>query len=135
LCFRYTRNLVDEGNGKFNLIILCWGEGQSSSIHDHSDAHCFVKILAGQLKETIYDWPSISPSSSCSSSSDPGPSSSSSDPGQPMQEKDILNYTKDQVTYINGKIIPLTVFLSLYLFLPVCQCPFLFFCYQPLSNK
>ena len=26
--FRYTRNLVDEGNGKFNLIVLCWGEGQ-----------------------------------------------------------------------------------------------------------
>lgn len=102
--YRYTRNLVDEGNGKFNLIILCWGEGQSSSIHDHSDAHCFVKILAGQLKETIYDWPSISPSSSCSSSSDPGPSSSSSDPGQPMQEKDILNYTKDQVTYINDSM-------------------------------
>ena len=25
---RYTRNLVDEGNGKFNVIILCWGEGQ-----------------------------------------------------------------------------------------------------------
>lgn len=24
---RYTRNLVDEGNGKFNLMILCWGEG------------------------------------------------------------------------------------------------------------
>ncbi|KAK3728569.1 hypothetical protein QZH41_011649 [Actinostola sp. cb2023] len=26
--YRYTRNLVDEGNGKFNLIVLCWGEGQ-----------------------------------------------------------------------------------------------------------
>uniref|UniRef100_A0A8C9G615 Cysteine dioxygenase n=1 Tax=Pavo cristatus TaxID=9049 RepID=A0A8C9G615_PAVCR len=24
---RYTRNLVDNGNGKFNLMILCWGEG------------------------------------------------------------------------------------------------------------
>lgn len=28
LCRRYTRNLVDEGNGKFNVIVLCWGEGQ-----------------------------------------------------------------------------------------------------------
>ena len=26
LCNRYTRNLVDQGNGKFNFIILCWGE-------------------------------------------------------------------------------------------------------------
>ncbi|KAJ7427564.1 Cysteine dioxygenase type 1 [Willisornis vidua] len=25
--YRYTRNLVDNGNGKFNLMILCWGEG------------------------------------------------------------------------------------------------------------
>ncbi|XP_057687909.1 cysteine dioxygenase type 1 [Corythoichthys intestinalis] len=54
---RYTRNLVDEGNGKFNLIILCWGEGHGSSIHDHSDSHCFMKMLQGELKETQYHWP------------------------------------------------------------------------------
>jgi Cysteine dioxygenase type I len=41
---RYTRNLVDEGNGKFNLIVLCWGEGHGSAIHDHADAHCFMKV-------------------------------------------------------------------------------------------
>ncbi|XP_039614891.1 cysteine dioxygenase type 1 isoform X3 [Polypterus senegalus] len=55
--FRYTRNLVDEGNGKFNLMILCWGEGHGSSIHDHTDSHCFLKLLQGQLKETLFDWP------------------------------------------------------------------------------
>jgi len=42
--YRYTRNLVDEGNGKFNLMLLCWGEGHMSSIHDHADAHCFMKV-------------------------------------------------------------------------------------------
>lgn len=25
--FRYTRNLVDDGNGKYNLLLLCWGPG------------------------------------------------------------------------------------------------------------
>lgn len=55
--YRYTRNLVDEGNGKFNLMILCWGEGHGSSIHDHADSHCFLKMLQGQLKETIFNWP------------------------------------------------------------------------------
>ncbi|XP_076005536.1 cysteine dioxygenase type 1 [Genypterus blacodes] len=55
--YRYTRNLVDEGNGKFNLMILCWGEGHGSSIHDHADAHCFMKLLQGQLKETLFEWP------------------------------------------------------------------------------
>uniref|UniRef100_A0A023FI27 Cysteine dioxygenase n=1 Tax=Amblyomma cajennense TaxID=34607 RepID=A0A023FI27_AMBCJ len=54
---RYTRNLVDGGNGKFNLMILCWSEGQGSSIHDHADSHCFMKVLAGTLKEVRFDWP------------------------------------------------------------------------------
>ncbi|CAB1319339.1 unnamed protein product, partial [Coregonus sp. 'balchen'] len=54
---RYTRNLVDKGNGKFNLILLCWGEGQGSSIHDHTNSHCFMKILKGELKETMFEWP------------------------------------------------------------------------------
>ena len=28
--YRYTRNLVDEGNGRYNLLVLCWGEGHAS---------------------------------------------------------------------------------------------------------
>ncbi|XP_067839083.1 cysteine dioxygenase type 1-like [Heptranchias perlo] len=55
--YRYTRNLVDQGNGKFNLMVLCWGEGHGSSIHDHADSHCFLKMLQGQLKETLFNWP------------------------------------------------------------------------------
>ena len=30
---RYTRNLVDEGNGRYNLIVLCWGEGHGRLDH------------------------------------------------------------------------------------------------------
>lgn len=55
--YKYTRNLVHEGNGKFNLMLLCWAEGNISSIHDHSDAHCFVKVLDGGLREVRYHWP------------------------------------------------------------------------------
>jgi cysteine dioxygenase len=55
--FRYTRNLVDAGNGKFNLMILCWGEGHGSAIHDHADSHCFMKMLKGQLSEIRFAWP------------------------------------------------------------------------------
>lgn len=54
---RYTRNLVDAGNDKFNLMILCWGEGHGSSVHDHADAHCFMKMLDGSLTETRFAWP------------------------------------------------------------------------------
>lgn len=55
--YRYTRNLVDEGNGKFNLMILCWNEGHASAIHDHADSHCFMKVLKGELCEVRYAWP------------------------------------------------------------------------------
>ncbi|KAJ9053756.1 hypothetical protein DSO57_1021148 [Entomophthora muscae] len=56
----YTRNLVDSGNGKFNLLVLAWGPGQASPIHDHSDAHCIMKILDGELQETVFLWPDSS---------------------------------------------------------------------------
>ena len=49
--YKYTRNLVHKGNGKFNLMLLCWAPGNQSTIHDHANAHCFVKVLDGNLKE------------------------------------------------------------------------------------
>ncbi|XP_046575860.1 cysteine dioxygenase type 1-like [Haliotis rubra] len=55
---RYTRNLVDIGNGKYNLIMLCWNESQGSSIHSHANSHCFMTVLDGTLQEEFYDWPS-----------------------------------------------------------------------------
>merc|ERR1712212_125831 len=57
--YRYTRNLMHEGNGNFNLILMCWPEGTSSPIHDHSDAHCFMRVLEGQVKEVKYGWPEV----------------------------------------------------------------------------
>jgi len=53
----YTRNLVDKGNGKSNLLVLVWSPGRSSPVHDHAGAHCLMKILKGSLKETLYAWP------------------------------------------------------------------------------
>lgn len=53
----YTRNLIDEGNAKYNLILLCWNNGQASSIHDHAGSHCFMKCLDGTLSEELYSCP------------------------------------------------------------------------------
>ncbi|KAL7950074.1 RmlC-like cupin domain-containing protein [Trichoderma barbatum] len=53
----YTRNLVDEGNGKSNLLVLVWSPGKGSPIHDHGNAHCVMKILRGELTETRYAFP------------------------------------------------------------------------------
>ena len=82
--------MVDAGNGKFNLMVLCWGEGHASSIHDHADAHCFMKMLAGSLGEIRYQWPEAA---------------KSADTGlvQPMQEIARNHMTTDDVCYINGE--------------------------------
>ena len=84
---RYTRNLVDEGNGKYNLMILCWGEGHGSSIHDHANADCFVKVLRGELMETRFAWPGDSENE------------------QPMTKIGETTYGKDGVTYMCGEHI------------------------------
>ncbi|KAL6158073.1 hypothetical protein ACJBU6_03879 [Exserohilum turcicum] len=53
----YTRNVVDKGNGKSNLLILVWGPGKKSPIHDHANAHCIMKVLKGHLTETRFNIP------------------------------------------------------------------------------
>ena len=55
--YKYTRNLVDDGNDYYNVLILCWGPGQSSPIHDHANSHCLMKILDGELQEQLYNEP------------------------------------------------------------------------------
>ena len=49
----YTRNCIIE-NEKFELILLCWNVGQSTPIHDHGGEECWVKIIEGEFRETIY---------------------------------------------------------------------------------
>lgn len=82
LC-RYTRNLVDSGNGKFNLIVLCWTPDQGSSIHDHANAHCFAKVLEGSLDEVMYVWPEREE--------------------QQVRQRETYHHNTDEVTYINGE--------------------------------
>lgn len=68
--YKYTRNLIDEGNGKYNLMILCWNEDQASSIHDHANAHCFMKMATGSLVESLYSWPSEDSPMHCTKNSE-----------------------------------------------------------------
>ncbi|MFT5823543.1 MAG: cysteine dioxygenase [Crocinitomix sp.] len=49
----YTRNCIIDTE-KFELILLCWGEGQMTPIHDHGGEECWVKIVEGEFREKIY---------------------------------------------------------------------------------
>lgn len=54
---QYTRNLVAEVPGLFNLLLLVWTPGKASPVHDHAEAHCLMKVLKGSLRERRYAIP------------------------------------------------------------------------------
>lgn len=54
---QYTRNLVRQVPGLFNLLLLVWTPGQKSPVHDHADAHCLMKVLKGELVERRFAFP------------------------------------------------------------------------------
>ncbi|XP_003382794.1 PREDICTED: cysteine dioxygenase 1-like [Amphimedon queenslandica] len=82
---KYTRNLVDTGNDRYNLILICWGEGQGSCIHDHSGSQCVMKIMSGKLRETLFQMPKREGQSE-------------------MTVKEYRDYAKDEVAHINDDI-------------------------------
>ena len=82
---RYTRNLVDLGNGKFNLMILCWNREQASMIHSHANSHCFMKILDGGVNEELFEWPE-------------------NEEVKEMTPREKNAYEKDQTAYISDEI-------------------------------
>ncbi|ESZ99328.1 putative Cysteine dioxygenase [Sclerotinia borealis F-4128] len=119
----YTRNLVDEGNGKSNLLILVWTPGKGSPLHDHANAHCLMKILSGSLSETQYTFPSTSTSTSPSTSPYRSQPESLSTPPSIIKS---TTYTTNQVTYMTDDLglhkisnpDPKKVAVSLHLYTP-----------------
>lgn len=102
----YTRNLVDEGNGKSNLLILVWNPGKGSLIHDHANAHCVMKILKGSLRETLYTPPPSQTAREGSLNSSPIPvvaTDSLRSPTMPIQTRSTTYHT-NEVTYIADDI-------------------------------
>ena len=51
----YTRNLV-RGGPCYNLLVLCWKNGQRSPIHDHAGSSCAVRVLRGTATETQFEF-------------------------------------------------------------------------------
>lgn len=96
---------MDAGNGKFNLMILCWGPGHGSAIHDHADSHCFMKILSGSLAEVRFAWPQAQESVKESGDIFKDVVDGDDEDVQGEELKEISRFTLEQngVCYINGK--------------------------------
>ena len=100
--YRYTRNLVDDGNGKYNLIVMAWNTEQKSPIHDHAGSHCIMKILKGTLLETRFEMPTKEDSVR----------------GRKMRVKEERELHKNQTAYVNGKL-EISVALTVSTFIPL----------------
>jgi cysteine dioxygenase len=50
----YCRNPVASSE-HFELLCICWKAGQSSNIHDHTGSACGVRVVSGELSETVFD--------------------------------------------------------------------------------
>ena len=51
---RYARNLIYKDR-EFEIMIMCWNAGQRSSIHDHAGSLGGLKILEGELTESLFE--------------------------------------------------------------------------------
>lgn len=51
---RYARNLVYKDK-KFEVMVMCWKNGQRSSIHDHAGSLGGVKIINGCITECLFE--------------------------------------------------------------------------------
>lgn len=51
----YRRNLI-KASRWYNLLILCWNNGQRSPIHDHVGSSCAVRVLLGTMTETLFEF-------------------------------------------------------------------------------
>jgi len=51
----YTRNLI-RGGQWYNVLALCWKNGQRSPIHDHMGSSCAVRVLRGTATETLFEF-------------------------------------------------------------------------------
>ena len=51
----YVRNLID-GDDRFELMVICWGPGQKSRVHDHEKSRCVFTVIQGRIDESLYDF-------------------------------------------------------------------------------
>lgn len=57
LCFwdvdQYSK--IQIGNGDdYELVLICWGRGQRSEIHNHEVSEAWTYLLKGELTEEVY---------------------------------------------------------------------------------
>lgn len=95
-------------------MILCWNEGQASTIHDHADSHCFMKVLKGALTEIKYSWPNETSITNLEPVS--GHEKDGKNYEHELQEISRSSMNSNEVFYINGELLIRLANVSIFLF-------------------
>jgi quercetin dioxygenase-like cupin family protein len=48
-----TRVIINE---HVEMLVLCWRAGHYTSIHDHNGSYSSIRVLSGEMNETLYDY-------------------------------------------------------------------------------
>lgn len=53
---KYARRLLHrDGAGKYSIVVMVWGSGQCTPLHDHSGTWCVECVASGKILVTRYD--------------------------------------------------------------------------------
>lgn len=102
--FKYTRNLIcNDKHSRFGLMILAWGPGQKSPIHNHNGSHCIMRVLEGSLLENLYEKKSFG-SVDCGTESDLSMSQGSLEISEIYEKTRETELLTGQTAYIHDEI-------------------------------
>jgi predicted metal-dependent enzyme (double-stranded beta helix superfamily) len=54
----YKKKLLKR-TSNYEVFLICWKSGQQTSIHDHPDGGCWMRVVRGSLQETTYMTPNL----------------------------------------------------------------------------
>lgn len=53
---RYARRLLHkDSDGRYSIVVMVWGSGQCTPLHDHSGTWCVECVASGRILVTRYD--------------------------------------------------------------------------------
>ncbi len=50
---RYTRKTIFRDE-KLEVVVICFAEGQTTSVHDHQGSNCVIRVLHGKILENHF---------------------------------------------------------------------------------
>ncbi len=53
-CEPYTRAPIFKSD-EMEIVVICFADGQTSSVHHHQGSNCVVKVVRGKVLETLFD--------------------------------------------------------------------------------